>query len=247
MDVVTARWKLITDSARCRRCLLPRDECDKQALDVMAAEGVPLNCCPDCTHPVSQYDVEKLLAETAAGDVRPVEEVNPPPVQGPLPVSFHWLLHQGEWWQPKRGPMIKISSMTDTHRLHTVRMLQRQAVNIGWFEHQRQSMWLDHPLGPSGDAARDAFDRELDEMLDEPITWLMRCALLKALAATLPKPRKLKQWARLEERATHWSDCPASRNLNDPCQCRVENPDNPEVGPPLDRALFDEASGKGIL
>lgn len=237
-EVVAARRDHLIATARCRSCWLTRAECR-----LSAGDEHPLPCCPDCSHPVSVKDMDALLAEVAAGKVRTVEEADPPPVQGPQPVSFHWLLHQGEWWRPKRGPMIRISSMTDTHRLHTIRMLQRQAAQIAFHEHARDSMWLDHPLGPSGDAARDGFEHELHEMLAEPVIWLMRCALLQALAAPLPAPGKRKRWARLEERALHWSDCPASRNLDDPCKCRVENPDNPEVGPPLDRALVDEASG----
>jgi hypothetical protein len=242
MERVKARRDLLVASARCTGCRLTRADCLATRSD-----DDPLSCCPDCNHPVSIKGMDALLAEVAAGDVRPVEEVDPPPVLGPKKASMHWLVNQGEWWLPKRGPMIRIESMTDTHRLHAARMLQRQAVAIAFNEHAALSVWLDHPLGPSGDMAHDAFDRELDDILCEPVRWLNSTPLLQALGSTLPKPHKRKRWADLERRAEHWSDCPANRNLDDPCRCRVEHPDNPEVGPPVDRGLFDEASGKGIL
>jgi hypothetical protein len=246
MDLVTTRRDHLLASAACRSCRMSRAECavaTQQAL----LDGAPLACCYDCNHPVSVRAMDALLAEVAAGKVRSVEEVDPPPIQGPAPVTFHWLLHQGEYWQPKRGPMILISSMTDTHRLHTIRMLQRQAHAIAWNEHTIQSGWLGHPLGPSGDMAVDAFEQELDDMLTDPLIWLNDTTLIRALGTTLPKPARRKRWSDLENRAEHWSDCPANRNLSDPCRCRVEHPDDPEVGPPVDRGLFDEASGRGVL
>lgn len=248
-ETVTARRDHLVASARCPSCHLTRAEC---LADV--EPGVPLGCCPDCAHPVSINGMDTLLAEAAAGEVRTVEEVDPPPIQGPKPVTMHWLLHQRVWWQPRRGPMIKIHHMTDTHRLHAIRMLDRQAARIALYENMIESAWLSHPLGPSGDMARDAFEHELNRMLCEPIEWLHETPLLRSLAAILPvahvkQDRKhvKRAWANLEERAEHWSACPANRNLTDPCRCRVGHPDDPEVGPPVDRARFDEVSGRGVL
>lgn len=240
-DVIKARRDHLLATARCRHCRMTRAECDAQA------SNDPLVCCPDHVHEISAKDMDALLVEVASGSVRTVKEVDPPPIQGPQKASMGWLLDQGEWWQPKHGPMIKIHGMTDTHRLHTVRMLLRQATPIAFYEHQRLSVWLSHPLGPSGDMARDAFERELDSILANPIGWLSATPLLRSLSAALPRTSKTKAWAKLEQRAEHWSECPKNRNLDDPCRCRVEYPDDPEVGPPLDRALFDEASGQGVL
>lgn len=247
---VRARRTHLLNTARCRSCRMTRGECDAAQL---AAGDVPgQNCCYDCSHPVEVAALDELLAEVADGAVRSVEEVDPPPVQGPARVTPHWLLHQREWWQPKRGPMLRVAEMTDTHRLHTARMLQRQAPAIAFYEHQRQAVWLDHPWGPSGDMARNAFESELDTMLADPLGWLNGTELLRGLAADLPrppgeKPRKhnRRAWADLEARAEHWSTCPRNRNLADPCRCRVEN-EVPTEGPAPDPALFDEASGRGV-
>lgn len=62
------------------------------------------------------------------------------------------------------------------------------------------------PFQPGGDMARDAFDRELDEMQEHPITWLRGTPLLRALLKGLPhRGRKLDD---LIERASHWHTCP---------------------------------------
>lgn len=251
METVTARRNLLVASARCHGCRSTRGDCDAQAVEVMAAEGVGLACCPECSHPVSVAAMDALLTELASGTVRTVEEVDPPPVLGPQRAGLHWLLWQRVWWQPQYGPMLKIHAMTDTHRLHTARMLDRKAAPIAFSEHTRMA-WLEGgPLGPQGDMSRDAFDRELTDMIERPHEWLADTPLLVSLTASLPdkdgKKRQRKAWSALLERAEHWSACPANRNLDDPCLCRVEHPDDPEVGPPVDRGLFDEASGKGVL
>jgi hypothetical protein len=146
------------------------------------------------------------------------------PWDGVRTVKMHMLdlLFQQEWWQPQRGPAVRILDMTDTHRWHTLRWLERRAASL------KEAVAWSYATGPqpSGDAACDAFEWALLELdRTEPLTWLRSTELHEALGRRLPTPhagkRSRKQWGRMVQRARHWSTCPRNRHLRaEECTCR---------------------------
>lgn len=65
-------------------------------------------------------------------------------------------------WTTKGGKTIKITDMTDSHLMNTIRFIERQyARTIGFY--------LCSP-GPQGEMAQDAFDREFDQLDEEGVS-----------------------------------------------------------------------------
>jgi hypothetical protein len=113
---------------------------------------------------------------------------------------------QTEYWTRRDGTRILLQEMELSHIKATIAMLDRQAPRIamrhglrlmsaalctaptviGVDEHGRDIEGPSVSLGPSGDLAQNAFDRELDELRTHPHHWLH----------TLPLVRKLEQLIR---------------------------------------------------
>ncbi len=115
-------------------------------------------------------------------------------------------LMQGETWTARDGRVLPIADMAPDHKAACVKMLMRQAALIErrytMAEMARLSTltptvmgeidgkpiiaprrdWVD--LLPRGQAAQDAFDRELQERWDNPERWLLSTPLVKALSAS---------------------------------------------------------------
>jgi hypothetical protein len=211
----------IAEDARCRFCHSSRLDCRRLADEDRSA---PFGCCSECNHD-DRPALIKLVDEIESGEVRTVAETEPR--QGPRGrPSWMWLLDQEEWWAPKVGSMIRVVNMTDTHRWHTVRMLERNAHSIAMDEHWRMGLMAGGPLGPGGDMACDAFEREMGDLLRYPLEFLRSRPLYEALARRLPTPhagkRSRRRWGRMVQRARHYSTCPRNRDLKaDECTCRV--------------------------
>lgn len=229
MATVAERRAHIAAQAPCDGCGATLEDCNRYRennTDPTAPEW--FGCCArgmlmdPCHHQPDPLELDRLLREITDGAVRTVEEVDPPPLLGPERVSARWLLGQGEWWRPNRAPMIRIVDMTDTHRYHTVRMLERQATALALDEHLRMLAVLDSPHGPSGDASRDRFEREIRWLSANSTEWLHEQPLLRALRDGLPTAAKEDDARRLDlqRRARHWSTCPRNRALDAPtCDC----------------------------
>jgi hypothetical protein len=240
--VLAARRAYISAAAPCMGCGATRAFCDALREQNTDPSAPGFGCCGCayntgvmdwCQHQESRTLHDKLLDEVASGTVRTVEEAYPPSARratGPVKAPISWLIDQGEWWQPKVGPMVRIATMTDTHRLHLMRWLERRAPSMATL-----MMWnMASGPQPSGDAACDAFEAEMDLLQDHPVEWLHTTELYRALARGMPSPdggkRSRKRWGKLLRRAEHYSTCPANRDLKAECRCGPEA--NDEVNGP---------------
>jgi hypothetical protein len=143
-----------------------------------------------------------------------VEQIEASPGYRP---TVRELLYQTEWWQPQRGPLIRVAAMTDTHRLHTAAWLFKRAAMLA--DAEATSMMFG-PFAPSGDAACDDVDALVDGLYARPEEWLREAPLFGALLAELPTPAQPDAWSDLLARAKHWSTCPRNRVLAAPvCTC----------------------------
>jgi hypothetical protein len=220
-ETIAARFQRLRDEAPCRDCGATDAMCRTFRKDGPGPEGL---CCWSGrhSHDMNPRHLAALHAEIASGAVRTVEEAHPAPVQGPRRVSMNWLLHQGELWQPQRGPAVRIADMHICHRYHTVRWLEARAPGLAF----RETMWMagmaSGPFGPSGDMACDAFEREVDEITAKPLVWMRSTALHRSLSRALPRrPRKVRL---LVARAAHWSTCPCRDDLTATCACPPRPP-----------------------
>lgn len=68
-------------------------------------------------------------------------------------------------WKTKDGREIEISEMADSHLLNTYKMLRRK----GFISPKTFRFYLTC-AGPNGEMAQDAFDQELDRVLDSPVS-----------------------------------------------------------------------------
>lgn len=221
-DIIAGRFKRLKEEAKCRDCGTTAAAC--QADPTPGPGGL---CCWSGRHEhtMDTGALARLHEEIAAGTVRSVEEVYPPKMQGPRRPSMSWLLHQGEIWQPKQGPAVRIADMDACHRYNTMRFLERRAGLLADAEVWRMLL---SPMQPSGDMACDAFEREIDEMQREPVEWLRTTPLHQALSRGLPAesddPGALRE---LAARAAHWSTCACRDDLGAVCACP---PPRGEVG-----------------
>jgi len=213
--VIAARRQHIADLASCVHCRWPAKLC--QNLNALYAKRNPADpagvadLCGGrpgfCHHIEDPKLLHQLMDEIAAGHVRTVAEVDPPPVLGPQPVSRAWLLAQDVWWYPHRKPATRIEGMAKTHLLNTVNFLERRAGVA-----MRMISFAHAPDDVMGDFLRER---------EDPVAWLRRQPLLKAMYRHLPK-RDTKRWHALAVRAAHWSTCPmrkAHPGRGDSCLC----------------------------
>lgn len=230
--VLAARMEFLRLDARCTSCGATQALCDQLRESSDDPTAPPwFGCCAagpamgPCHHEINTRRHRHLQDEVASGTVRTVEEAYPPSARravGPAKAPISWLIDQGEWWQPKVGPMVRIATMTDTHRLHLMRWLERRAPSMATL-----MMWnMASGPQPSGDAACDGFEAEMNFLQDRPVEWLRTTELYRALARGLPSPdggkRSRKRWGRLLRRAEHYSTCPANRDLRAECRCDSE-------------------------
>jgi hypothetical protein len=199
---IQERRQRIADLAKCVDCGSDQAFCRTFRKDGPGPEGL---CCWSGRHEhrPDQRLLDELLREVAAGEVRTVEEVYSAPVLGPDRPGVHWLLWQDTWWYPHRRPAVRIAEMEKPHRLNTANWLERRATLYANAEYHYM---IFSPMQPGGDMACDAFDRELQMMLDEPVEWLRGTPLMQTLRRGLPtRGRKLEA---LRVRAVHWHTCP---------------------------------------
>lgn len=157
--------------------------------------------------------------------------LEPPPER----VSLLELLEQDTWWRQQVGNAvpepttgedpapftqpaqvvtapIRLDRMTHGHRLNLLGWLQARAKHAKALAEQQFMASISGPLGPSGDMACDAVDREFGQLLDEsPQSWLARQPLVQALArwVTVWVDDPKLQW----HRADDWRDSPPSNVL----------------------------------
>ena len=229
-QTIEERRQHIADLARCRDCGTDAATCRDDATG--DASGPGSLCCWSGSHGHIEDPrmLDQLMKEIMAGEVRTVAEAYPPPTLGPRMVDFHWLIWQNTWWYPYRRPALRVAEMDRAHRYSTANWLGRRA----WGIVSGQEMRMVLSFQPSGDMACDAFERELDEMREDPVGYLDSTPLMVALRKGLPTGgRKL---AALAERARHWSTCPMrlkreQRNARDICTCPPPRPSSTETYP----------------
>ena len=220
LQATVERLRHIAQSARCEGCGATRAECD-QLFKRDAPD--PIGCCTGdggrdgCSHPIKQQAIYRLAGEIEGGELKP-----PKPVTTVQPhKSAYWLLNQGEFWWDRSGARHRVREMQPTHRYNCLAMLERGAARTG----ERYSWGFlasgMGPLGPSGDAACDAFDSACDgldrQIRRDPVAWIRTTTLWQALNAGLPG-NPYKRW-RLAQRARHWPDCHRRRHNRGMCTC----------------------------
>jgi len=217
---IAARRQHIEDTAKCVDC-----GTDQKTCQVLGAgqTGLDALCCWSGRHEhrTDRKALNALLDEVAAGGpIRTVAEVDPPPVLGPLLPSYTWLLGQDTWWYPHRRPAVRVAEMDKPWRFNTLRYIERRAAQLADREYWHMAAIGASPFGPSGDMATDAFEREMDGLLREPLEWLREQPLMRALRKGLPTGGK--KLTTLQARAAHWSTCPmrlAHPGASDRCLC----------------------------
>lgn len=199
VNVVAERRQFIMDVARCRSCGVSGKECDRIR---KGRRNGAVGCCisdflQGCRHVEDRAMVDQLMREIMAGQVRTVAEAYPPPMQGPKPPGYAWLLGQKEWWYPHRRPAVRVASMDKPWRWNTVRFLERKAdllhLNVG-------SRYMH-------DAPDDVWRSWNNE---DPYEWLRGQPLMRALGKGLP-PVDSRKGRLLALRAIHWNTCPMRR------------------------------------
>lgn len=93
------------------------------------------------------------------------------------------IIEQDEIWITRDGRVLRLEDMEPSHRKNTLRMLERRAYSLNTLAFTR---YFVSPLGggPSGDMANDAFDRTMNEFIEEhPRDWLRKQPLVRRLKA----------------------------------------------------------------
>lgn len=104
--------------------------------------------------------------------------------------------NQGEIWFPRDGKPVRISDMDESWRANARRFIERRAAMIELqyslgemailakpieaFSYY-QNTWVTTDSFPSGDAAMDAFENEMESRADDPVAWLRTTTLYRAL------------------------------------------------------------------
>jgi hypothetical protein len=138
-------------------------------------------------------------------------------MERPKPRDTLELLAQRAWWRNASGEWLAIADMTPEHRLNAAAMLVRKAA-----AYQRAALMAEinfmRAFSPPDDVEFDTFG--------QPVDWMQRQHLYRALVADLPtSPRKL---AKLAARASHWSTCPMrlrKRDRHPDAACTCKTPD----------------------
>lgn len=154
--------------------------------------------------------------------------------------ATYLFLNQSAVWYPKDASKpIAIDRMDDEWRYNASRLLERQAAALELRYSIGELTTLGAPTlrtvvgevdgkpvedGPRfshldlmGEHARDAFDAELEARVDNPVAWIRRTPLYRALVDGLPTDA-----ARLEalaKRAQHFSTCQVRNGQPEWCTC----------------------------
>jgi hypothetical protein len=90
--------------------------------------------------------------------------------------------YQRRVWYQRDGTPIFTWDMSLDHLNNTLALLRRNATRIHNRESWAMCYWGAGSLGPHGDMAMDAFDREFTDMLEaDPWEWLKSTPLVKAM------------------------------------------------------------------
>lgn len=232
---VNARRELINAQAPCTTCGMALSACWERHGPGGAEydPDFPGCCCYHGRHVVDGRALDTLLREVTTGSVRTVAEVLAVLNDRPHPATLGWLLDQAQWWKPRRGPMVRLTDMTDTHRFHLLGWLARSAPTIVEIEAGR----ILRGTSPDAFEPFDLLD-EVARMRIDPLATVARTKLYGALLASLPREGS-QEWQDLAERAEHHSTCPASRDLSLIRRCTERCF--------TDDGKYDPQSGKGIL
>lgn len=95
-----------------------------------------------------------------------------------------------EVWRKRDGASIRVGDMTPRHALNSWRMLLRSLYKLAWNSAMRDLAIAGSEWGPQGDAACDAFEREMDYRARFPCSTEERNDIVKALWL-----RSLDEWA----------------------------------------------------
>jgi hypothetical protein len=153
--------------------------------------------------------------------------------------GWYAYLNQGEVWFPNKRPRVRIADMDAAWRLNCTRFLERRAASIERRYTFGEISALSEPkyrnvvgerdgevvlTGPAlsesdlmSDSVADMFDQGRDDRMADPIAWLRATALYRSLAAGLPDCSVALE--ALNERARHWSTCPARESTDAECRC----------------------------
>ena len=97
----------------------------------------------------------------------------------PLGVGILTLLEQDTWWRTRGGDSMLVGEMTPTHRANLLDFLRRNAPALHAAEMDQFMAMASGPMGPSGDMACDAVDREFDGLINMSAeTWLKKQPLV---------------------------------------------------------------------
>lgn len=95
------------------------------------------------------------------------------------------LLYQSEIWIDADGHTHQIADMETRHARNVIRMLERKANHF----HSAANWGYVSGPGPSGDAACDAFNAEMDRFMDaDPLEWIRSSDLVQALYERIGEP-----------------------------------------------------------
>lgn len=224
--IIKTRREQIEQDARCDGCGATLASCKAQRGKDPAAPPW-FGCCArglllevPCNHQIDQSRLLGLVREIESGSVA---EARPSSLDQHLSQTYStWrYLNQGDWWQPKPpAKPVRIADMEPEWRYNATRWLLRRAPYFA--DRYSWGMLASGlgPLGPSGDAACDAFEAamaELDREQEDPQRWIRGTVLYQALIAGLPgKPRTQ---FRLWQRARHWSPCLVRARNSAECAC----------------------------
>lgn len=213
---VIAQLLQIYDRAPCRSCGTSRLDCSR--IRERGGDDAIVGCCfPTCDHSIAPSRIRDLIQQVESGQVR-----EPEPETKCKRSSPYWYLNQGVYWLNRDGDQAPIAGMDPTYRYNCLKLLERRARGLGevysWGFHLSGS----GPLGPSGDAACDAFEQAGDELNRhierDPVAWIRTTPLWQALNRGLPG-NPYKRW-RLGQRARHWSQCYRREHNSGPCTCK---------------------------
>lgn len=153
--------------------------------------------------------------------------------------GWYAYLNQGDVWFPNKRPRVRIADMDAAWRLNCTRFLERRAAGLvhrytfGEVSSMSQPAYDEviedvngDPVlsGQSfsesdllGELAHEAIEVEQESRVADPIRWMRSTALYRALAAGLPDSSIALE--ALNERARHWSTCPARKSADAACRC----------------------------
>lgn len=99
--------------------------------------------------------------------------------------NYPWneMLNQEVWWMDRYGRQIKISRMSTRYINNVVPFVQRACLGKAY----QWMTWMDSPLGPNGDMARDSLEMEIDRMMECDVPLMMGLQMELARRETRPR------------------------------------------------------------